>query len=238
MISVVLPCYNPLDDWCRTVLDHMSELNRLLTGYTVQYIISNDGSTRLNLREIDIVTAFPHVIFLNNQVNEGKGSAIRKGMKHAEGNIIIYTDIDFPFGTSPIVEMVKIFEKNPQTGFVYGSRNIEYFKKLPLKRQLVSKGLHLLNQIFLADHIIDTQAGIKGLRREVLADVLNTKTNTFVFEIELIHKLVRKKIEIRSVEVSANPAIVFSDFSFKVIFREAVSLVRIMMMSGIWNNFS
>ena len=159
-------------------------------------------------------------------------------MKHAEGNIIIYTDIDFPFGTSPIVEMVKIFEKNPQIGFVYGSRNVAYFKKLPFKRQLVSKGLHLLNRLFLADHVIDTQAGIKGLRREILPEVMDTKTNTFVFEIELIHKLVRKKIGIGSVEVSANPAIVFSDFSIKVLFREAVSLARIMMISGIWNNFS
>ncbi|TDE10206.1 glycosyltransferase family 2 protein [Dyadobacter psychrotolerans] len=238
MISVVLPCYNPLDGWCQTFLDHMTELNGKLPDYSIQYIISNDGSTRLDLQKIDMLMASPNVIFLNSEINEGKGSAIRKGTNRADGDIIIYTDIDFPFGTAPIVEMINVFKENPQTWFVYGNRNVEYFKKLPFKRQLVSKALHRLNRIFLSKHITDTQAGIKGLRREILPEVLETKTNTFVFEIELIRKLVRKKIGIRSVEVSANPAIVFSDFSMKVLFREAVSLARIIMMSSIWNDIS
>lgn len=183
-----------------------------------------------------MLTANDDVIFLDNVVNEGKGSAIRKGTLRADGDIIIYTDIDFPFGTDPIVEMVQIFDENPDCWFVYGNRTSEYFKKLPLKRQLISKGLHLLNRIFLSGHITDTQAGIKGLRREVLPEVQRTKTNTFVFEIELIRKLIKKKVDIQSVNVFANPSIIFSDFSAKVLFKEVVSLSRIFMMSWAWND--
>lgn len=236
MISIVLPCYNPVDGWCQSLIENISELNNKLPEDIIQYIISNDGSTRLEKSEIVNLTAIPNVIFLDNPVNEGKGSAIRKGTMRAEGDIIIYTDIDFPFGTDPVVEMVKIFNENPMCWFVYGNRTSEYFKKLPIKRQLVSKALHLVNRLFLCRHITDTQAGIKGLRREILPDVLQTKTNTFVFEIELIRKLIRKKIDIRKVEVVANPSIVFSDFSMKVLFREAVSLARITFMGSIWND--
>ncbi len=231
----MLPCYNPVDGWCQTLENNIAELNGRLPSNRIQYIISNDGSTRLDKSKVCLLTASDNVIFLDNVVNEGKGSAIRKGTLHADGDIIIYTDIDFPFGTDPIVEMVKIFDENPQCWFVYGNRTSEYFKKLPLKRKMISKGLHLLNRIFLSGHITDTQAGIKGLRREVLPEVQRTKTNTFVFEIELIRKLIRKKVDIQSVNVFANPSIIFSDFSFKVLFKEAVSLSRIFMMSWAWN---
>ena len=180
--------------------------------------------------------SLPNVIFLDNPVNEGKGSAIRKGTTHADGEIIIYTDIDFPFGTDPVVEIVRVFSNNPDCWFVYGNRDSQYFRKLPFKRKLVSKVLLLVNRLLLAKHVTDTQAGIKGLRREVLPEVQQTKTNTFVFEIELIRKLIRKKIDIKSVNVSANSSIIFSDFSLKVLIREAVSLGRIFMTGRAWND--
>ena len=109
MISIVLPCYNPVDGWCQTLLDNISELNAKLPDDTIQYIISNDGSTRLDKAQVRILLNLPQVLFLDNTVNEGKGAAIRKGTMSAEGDIIIYTDIDFPFGTDPIVEMVNVF---------------------------------------------------------------------------------------------------------------------------------
>lgn len=236
LVSIVLPCYNPVDGWCQTLVNCITELNERLSFCKVQYIIANDGSTRLDKVKVGMLTSISNVIFLDNPVNEGKGSAIRKGTMRADGDIIIYTDIDFPFGTDPIVEIVNIFSENPDCWFVYGNRSSEYFRKLPLKRQLVSKGLHVLNRVLLSGHVTDTQAGIKGLRREVLPEVQQTKTNTFVFEIELIRKLIRKKIDIKSVNVSANASIIFSDFSLKVLIREAVSLGRIFMTGRAWND--
>lgn len=236
MISVVLPCYNPVDGWCQTLLQNVLELNAALPQYHIEYIVSNDGSTRLNRGVLTEITATSGILFVDNLINEGKGSAIRKGTMHAKGDIVIYTDIDFPFGTQPIVDMVNIFATDPQCWFVYGNRNVEYFRKLPFKRQVVSKALQLLNKLFLSRHVTDTQAGIKGFRREILPEILQTKTNTFVFEIELIRKLIKKKIEIRSIDVAAKPTIVFSDFSYKVLFRETISLWRIIFMSSVWGD--
>ena len=76
------------------------------------------------------------------------------------------------------------------------------------------------------------------MRRELLPDVQGTKTNTFVFEIELIRNLIRKKINIGKIEVNANPSIVFSDFGYKTIIREMVNLARIIILNGIWNDIS
>lgn len=235
-VSVVLPCYNPLPGWCARLGTCIRELDAKLPGTVVQYIISNDGSTRLDRSELAALSQMTNVIFFDSAINEGKGAAIRKGTLKAEGEIIVYTDIDFPFGTDPIVEMFKIFEANPSCWFVYGNRSAEYFKNLPLKRRLFSKGLQVMNRLLLNRHITDTQAGIKGLRREILPDVQATKTNTFVFEVELIRKLIRKGIGIEKVDVSVSSCIVFSDFSMIVLLREAINFAKITILSNPWND--
>jgi glycosyltransferase involved in cell wall biosynthesis len=235
-VSVVIPCYNPAPGWCKNLIANMRELNSRLPEYLIQYIVSNDGSTRIEKKSVDGVVRFSNLIYLDNAKNEGKGAAIRKGTVLADGDLIIYVDIDFPFGISSVVEMVRKFENNPECQFIYGHRVDHYFKKLPVKRQIVSKILHGVNSIFLSNGITDTQAGIKGLRKELKQDVLSTKTNTFVFEIELIRKLIRKKVVIQSIDVSPIPSIVFTDFSSKVLFLEALSLSRILFMSLPWSD--
>jgi glycosyltransferase involved in cell wall biosynthesis len=171
-------------------------------------------------------------LFLDHQQNEGKGAAIRKGIAHAVGEIIIYIDIDFPFGIDSIVNVVRLFENDPECMFVYGNRTNSYFQNLPAKRKVVSKALHLVNRVFLSPDITDTQAGIKGFRREIAHYVLDTYTNTFVFEVELMRKLVKRNVCIKSVDVSAIPTITFTNFSTKVLIREAVSLSKILFSNG------
>lgn len=228
-ISILLPCFNPPADWVTSLLGNISALNRKLPDCVIQYIISNDGSTRLERNKIAFLSSISGIVFLDNPVNEGKGSAIRKGASYATGDLIIYTDIDFPFGTDPIVEMINVFAKNPDCCFIYGNRSIDYFKKLPIKRKVFSKMLMFLNQIFLSRRITDTQAGIKGLRKQILPIVQETKTNSFVFEIELFRKLIRQKIGIEKIDVFANPSIIFTDFSFSILFKEAVNFTRIII---------
>lgn len=231
IISIVIPCYNPAEGWCKALIKNMNELNARLPQYRMQYIISNDGSTRLNPASVRSISRYSNLMFLDHSQNEGKGAAIRKGTAIADGEIIIYVDIDFPFGVDSVVNMIVEFENNPKCKFVYGNRVPDYFKKLPVKRQVVSKALHIINGIFLSPKITDTQAGIKGFRRELRREVLTTKTNTFVFEIELLRKLIKKNVVIRSVDVRAIPTIVFTDFSSRVLFKQAVSLFRILYES-------
>ncbi|WP_149243604.1 glycosyltransferase [Dyadobacter sp. 32] len=228
-ISIVLPCYNPLPGWWQTLQEAICELERKLPGTPIEYIVSNDGSANLSLMNIPSLNGIPNLMLLDSVINEGKGSAIRKGAAMARGEIIVYTDIDFPFGTDPIVEMVRIFHDNPHCAFVYGNRGKDYFEMLPLKRRLVSKVLQVLNRFFLGKNITDSQAGIKGFRREILPQLLATRTNTFIFEIELILSLLQKGVKIHGLDVSVKPSVIFTDFSLKVLLREAASFMKIII---------
>lgn len=228
-VSIVLPCYNPGEGWSNSVVDYTQKLTDHLPGYNLQFIISNDGSSRICATEIASLQRVPAITFLDNPVNQGKGSAIRKGIAKAEGEIIIYTDIDFPFGVQPVADMIRLFEQKEEYQFIYGKRVGSYFTQLPLKRRIISKAIRVFNQALICKKVTDTQAGIKGLRREIASEVLSTKTNTFVFEIELMRKLIRKGVGIHSIDVAPEERIVFTDFSSKILFRESVNLVKIIL---------
>ncbi len=226
-ISIVLPCYNPAQDWVAGVLHQAELLISKLPDYEFQFVISNDGSTHLDRSNLHLLTSSKHFIFIDNFKNKGKGAAIRKGCEASTGDIIIYTDIDFPFGTDPIIEIVNLLTINPSCLFVYGSRNKDYFKQLPFTRKGISKGLMILNNIFLSKKITDTQAGIKGLKREILPVIQSTRTNTFVFEIELIRKLIKMKICMEKIEVSASSTIIFTNFSLMILLKEGLNFIKI-----------
>lgn len=228
-VSIVLPCYNPGEGWSNSVVDYTTKLTNRLPGYQLQFIISNDGSSRICQKEIASLERVPEITFLNNPVNQGKGSAIRKGIAQAEGEIIIYTDIDFPFGTESVANMIQLFEEKSEYQFIYGKRVPSYFSQLPYKRRVISKTIRVFNQLMICPHVTDTQAGIKGLRKELAKDVLETKTNTFVFEIELMRKLIQKGVGIQSIDVTPEERIVFTDFSSKILFRESVNLFKILL---------
>lgn len=234
-LSVVLPCYNPPDEWHLALQKNMTELNALLPGYTIQYVVYNDGSERIDSASANATALFPGVLFIDGGKNLGKGAALRKGTEQACGTIIIYSDLDFPFGVPALTEIVQIFENDPACDFVYGKRCPRYFRILPFKRRLVSQALHLVNRLFLSREIFDTQAGLKGIRGKWKDVVLSTRTNTFVFDIELIRNLIRRKMTIKHIDVTPVPGIRFTDFRPKTLLTESINLSKILIQGILWS---
>lgn len=233
-LSVVIPCYNPPDGWHLVLQSNITKLNALLPGYAIQYVVYNDGSERIYPGIADAATIFPGVLFIEGEKNLGKGAALRKGTEQASGEVIIYSDLDFPFGVSAVAKIAQIFESDPACDFVYGKRCRGYFRILPLKRRLVSYTLHLVNRIFLSREIFDTQAGLKGIRRKWKEVVLSTRTNTFVFDIELIRNIIRKEMTIRHIDVMPVPGIRFTDFRSKTLLKESINLSKILIQGILW----
>ncbi len=233
-LSVVLPCYNPPDEWHLALCRNMTELNALLPGYAIQYVVYNDGSERIDPVAADTLSQLPGVLFISGGKNLGKGAALRNGTAYANGEIIIYSDLDFPFGIDAVAEIVGIFESDPACDFVYGKRCRQYFRILPLKRRLISQVLHAVNRLFLSREIFDTQAGIKGMREKWKHVALSTRTNTFVFDIELIRDLIRKKATIRFIDVTPVPGIRFTDFRSGILLKESINLSKILIKGILW----
>ena len=86
-LSVVMPCYNELAT-IEEIVDRV-----LATPHTAELVIVDDGSTD-GTRDILAGFTDPRVKVYLQEVNQGKGAAIRRGFTEATADFVIVQDAD------------------------------------------------------------------------------------------------------------------------------------------------
>jgi dolichyl-phosphate beta-glucosyltransferase len=163
--------------------------------HTVQVLVVDDGSTdgtaalvrarpEHGAGELELLTV-PH---------GGKGAAVRAGMLHASGDLVVFSDADM---ATPPDELVPLVDALANADAAYGSRiqpdGSDMRASQPGWRRLLGKVFHLLASVWVVGPVQDTQCGFKGFRREVARDVFGRqKVTSIVFDVEVIY-LVRRR---------------------------------------------
>jgi dolichyl-phosphate beta-glucosyltransferase len=124
----------------------------------------------------------------------GKGAAVRAGMLHAMGDIVVFADADM---ATPPDELVLLVEALQTADAAYGSRiqpdGSDMRKTQPAWRRALGKTFHALASTWAAGPVADTQCGFKGFRREVARDVFaRQRITSIAFDVEVIY-LVRRR---------------------------------------------
>jgi len=88
-----------LPDWAQEIIRQYDILKARLGGeFEYKLIIVNDGSSvHLEDGATIIKNTIPEAIWISYTENHGKGYALRKGVEASQGDIIMYTDYDFPY---------------------------------------------------------------------------------------------------------------------------------------------
>lgn len=156
-LSVVIPAYNEVVNLKKGVLDEVENyLKSQSNAYEV--IIVDDGSKDKTVDLIEeLIEDKPRFRLIKNQ-HSGKAVTVMTGMTNAEGEIIVFTDMD---QATPIDQVEKFFPKFDE-GFdiVIGSRSGR--KGAPLIRKLSAWGFAFLRNIILGLPYNDTQCGFKA----------------------------------------------------------------------------
>lgn len=234
MLDLVVPFYNPPPGWEEKFA---RQFNNLINTYfegdktLVHVIIVNDGS-RHRFTELEVNYLKQHIPCLKTicyQENKGKGYALRTGVAQTQTDYCIYSDNDFPFGLGVIPAMLQ--ELKNGADIVTGRRTRgNYFRSLPLKRKLASRGLEIVNKYILRLPVADTQAGIKGFNKYGKALFLKTRTERFLFDMEFIMISGRiKDIVIKELDVNIASETRLTDFSRKILQQEFKNLVKIIL---------
>ncbi|MDP7323036.1 MAG: glycosyltransferase family 2 protein, partial [Candidatus Woesearchaeota archaeon] len=138
-----------------------------------------------------------------HQKNQGKGTAIRTGLKHVTGDIILIQDADLEYNPSEYGKLLRpIIEDNKNV--VYGTR-LEYIKH-NVKNM---NRLHFIGNLFLTyitnlfynTNITDMETGYKVFRKEVI-DKIKLKAKRFDFEPEITAKILKKGYKICEVPIT------------------------------------
>lgn len=167
-LSVVIPSYNETENLKRGVLD---EVKNYLTKqkYLWEVIISDDDSPDQQSKKLarGFCQKNPGFSFLEN-IHGGKPVAVWAGIQKAQGEIVLFTDMD---QSTPILELGKLLPYFDQ-GFdiVIGSRGLER-KNFSLFRRLASMIFREIRRSLLLTEIIDTQAGFKAMRTEIAKEI-------------------------------------------------------------------
>lgn len=174
--SLILPIYNEEKN-----IDSVVSL--LLTNLPgTEIILVNDGSKD---ETASIIKKYADSVkIVSYPQNMGKGYAIRQGVQAATKNLIVFCDADIPFGIDGIGQLVKKMEANPgldlvitekikpQEGFLYR-----------LAKATVKKLVVILTGLKFKD----TQAGLKGFKKEVAQNIFSHGfINRFAIDIEIL----------------------------------------------------
>ncbi len=224
-LSIVLPCYNPDKNWATNILIRYNEIAPLLKNYTVNIIVVNDGSsTNLEGDLMGLTQQLPNCKTISYAQNKGKGYAIRQGIEQANGDYIIYTDIDFPYTNK---SFLNILEELHNHDITIGTRGLSYYNNIPAHRAFISKLLKFFIKTLLRIPTDDTQGGLKGMRNEVKTYFLKTEINRYLFDLEFICIAAKNKLNIGLIPVVLNENTVVRKMNLKVVSKELVNFFKV-----------
>ena len=202
-VSLVLPYFNPGAALRATLEETVATLEA--TGATFEVIAVSDGST--DGSEQTIEGLFPDsLVQVVLPGRRGKGEALRSGFKIGRGRYIGFIDADGDIPPDLLAGFVDLSRAGEPDIIIGSKRHPASQVVYPVLRRLYSWVFQQIVRWGFGLRVTDTQAGIKLVRREVLADVMPlTVVEGFAFDLELLvlaHRLgydavVEAPIEIR-----------------------------------------
>lgn len=172
-LSVVIPSYDEMANLQKGVLQKIENfLSRKRFSYEV--IIVDDGSRDGSIEFVEsFIRENPRFRLIKNP-HMGKAGAVTTGVLAAQGEYILFTDMDQATPIEEIDKLLPFFDQ--KFDVVIGSRNSKR-RGAPWTRLLMARGMMFLRTFVVGiSGILDTQCGFKMFRKSA-AKALFTKIN-------------------------------------------------------------
>ena len=205
-LSIIIPVFNEE----KTIAQVIKRVeNEKIPKITKEIIIVDDGSTDETKDEISKIRS-KNLKVIFHKKNQGKGAAIKTGIKNATGDYIIIQDADLEYHPKYINNLLEpVLRKNAKV--VYGTRlnRMPHLKKEEKKHLFIlhyfgNRFLSLITSILYGQWITDMETGYKIFPKKAVEGIkLNAKG--FEFEPEITSKLLKQGYKIKEVSISTNP---------------------------------
>ncbi len=198
-ISVVIPVYNEE----KILLETKEELYnfcklKFTDGFEI--IFSDDGSRDASRSLLDSFQE-EEIRVIGESENRGKGYAVRKGILHANGDVIIFTDCDLAYGVAILADFVKRMEENEDVGVLIGSRALhkDGYEGYSLFRRFLSHAYMRFLSVVGGIRTTDSQSGIKAFRKSDASRIFSLcESNRFAFDCEVL--MIADRLHIKILE--------------------------------------
>jgi glycosyltransferase involved in cell wall biosynthesis len=194
-LTVLMPVFNEQ----ATLAEIIRRVRQVDVGLTLELIIVDDGSsdgTNKILRTLEDST----VRVIAHQKNQGKGAALRTGLAHANGDIVVIQDADLEYDPDDWPALLAPILKG-KASVVYGSRFTGQRKNMLPLHWAGNRLLSLVTNVLYSSTLSDMETCYKAFDRRVLKD-LTVVSNRFDFEPEITAKVLRRGYRIYEVPIS------------------------------------
>lgn len=221
-LSVVIPAYREgprLADSVQTV-----ERACRSFGKPFEVVVVVDGPDSETVRAAEAVGTHPDVTVLVNDRNRGKGFAVRRGVLHATGRYVLFTDADLSIPIEHAGRFLEELERGAD--IVIASRYLGDAVEIgaPSRwRRPMSRAFNRLVREVALPGVSDSQCGFKAFRAAAARDVFGALTTEgFAFDVELL--VLARERAYRVVELPVT-CVYYSQTSVRRVF-DSLSMLR------------
>jgi len=194
-LSVIVPVF----DERNTVVEIVRRMRSVELPVGLQIVIVDDGSsdgTRDVLRHLGDST----VIVVMHDRNRGKGAAIRTGLEHVTGDLVLIQDADLEYDPEDWPKLLAPILRG-KAQVVYGSRFTGERRNMLVLHWVGNRFLSLVTNLLYDTTLSDMETCYKLFERDVLRGI-TIHAQRFEFEPEITAKILRKGIRIYEVPIS------------------------------------
>ena len=202
-LSIIIPVFNEE----KTILQILERVKKANIPVVHEIIIVDDGSTDTTREKLKKIK---DVKIILQKKNQGKGAAVKTGIKNAKGDYVLIQDADLEYNPKQIKNLLKpILESKAEV--VYGTRlnrmphlSKEEKKHLFIFHYFGNRFLSLITSILYGQWLTDMETCYKMFPKQALNSIkLNARG--FEFEPEITAKLLKQGYKIKEVSITANP---------------------------------
>lgn len=205
-LSVIVPIFNEQERFNKPAKLLYSYLLKTFPKTSWELIFVNDGSKDDTLKFLkEFSKNNRKSLYVTYKTNRGKGYAISRGVKRANGTYIFFMDIDLSVKPKELKKALAAFKKN-KTDIVIGSRRVEGSViriHQPKLRETLGHYYTLLTTTLLGLPLADLTCGFKGFKKKVAKDIFKKLTATrWSFDAEVLYKAHKKDYSIYELPIT------------------------------------
>ncbi|GHT55111.1 glycosyl transferase [Bacteroidia bacterium] len=204
-LSIIIPAYNE----GKTIISLLQKVVNvsLIYGIQKEIVIVNDCSqdaTAELVKEYLATHADESITLVQQEKNQGKGAAIRKGLEHITGDYIIIQDADLEYEPEDYNILLEVFVKENRK-VLYGSRflnskNRHSYQSFYIGGRLVT----LFTNLLFCQHLTDEPTCYKLFDAAFLRSIF-LRCDGFEFCPEVTAKVAKRGIKIKEVPINYYP---------------------------------
>ena len=200
-LSIIIPVYNE----ARTIKQIVEKVEKVNLGKIKKELIIINDCGGDNSEEIikKLIKRYKNIKLINHIVNQGKGAAIRTGLKNFTGDLVIIQDGDLEYNPEEYKKLIKpILDK--RTKVVYGSRLLGKIRGFNVPTHyLGNKILSLVTTLLYFRKVTDMEKCYKIMTSDVIKNI-KLRAKRFDFEPEITAKIIKKGYKIIEIPIDYN----------------------------------